>query len=442
MNTNVKLLGMTVMLSMTFAACSNDEVVERNHHDAPISFTTRVMTRATETKLENLHTFRVYADADGYDEMFIAGDTARKSENGSTYILQNAQDENYFWPSDVDKIRFWAYGPAGCDDKNDNIDIVPNITAGGQTFGDFTPIVEMVNGGKAHKDFVVAYTEAKRSETSGMAVKLDFKHALSQIVVNATCGAGRNVSIKGAWLMNAHGSGILAFNPAKADDGEGLKYKNYMEWKYADKARSNYGVVSTTPENLDQTKRSLISNQNSLMLIPQKIESQQITKASTVANYNGAYILLLCRVEVVHPGAVHKEEGEESNPAADAEEPKTHTHQLFPVNTSGELDTKEYGYTCVPIALDWQPGVKYAYNLEFCGKNSGAGIYPPNDVETIEGLPKSGEGLTIIERPSGKNPGDLVLDAPITFEVTVGGWEPVNDKDENNGENDQNTPMN
>ena len=51
MNTNVKLLGMTVMLSMTFAACSNDELVERNHHDAPITFTTRVTTRATETKL-------------------------------------------------------------------------------------------------------------------------------------------------------------------------------------------------------------------------------------------------------------------------------------------------------------------------------------------------------------------------------------------------------
>ena len=237
--------------------------------------------------------------------------------------------------------------------------------------------------------------------------------------------------------MNAHGSGVLAFNNTKAEDGEGFKYKNYMEWRYTDEARKNYGVVSSKPEALDQTKRSLISNTNSLMLIPQKIEKQDIAKESTVANYKGAYILLLCRVEVVHPGAVHKEDGEENNPAAEAED--THTHQLFPVTDA--INTNEYGYTCVPIALDWQPGVKYAYNLEFCGKSSGAGIYPPNDVETIEGLPKSGEGLTIIERPSGKNPGDLVLDATITFEVTVGGWEPVNDQGENNGENDQNTPM-
>lgn len=447
MNTNVKLLGMTVMLSMTFAACSNDELMERNHHDAPISFTTKVMTRATEINLERLHTFRVYADADGYNEMFITGDTARKSGNGNTFILQNSQDENYFWPSDVDKIRFWAYGPAGCDNKEDNINIEPNITAGGQTFGDFTPKVDMNVGGKNHQDFVVAYTEAVRSETAGMKVKLEFKHALSQIVVNATCGMGRNVSIKGAWLMNVHGSGKLTFDDEKADNGEGfdgLKYKNYMNWAYADatepdKNKTNYGVVypNNQTENLDQTKRSLISNTNSLMLIPQKIEKQDITKDSKVTSYKGAYILLLCRVEVVHPGAVHKE-GEENNSAAEAED--THTHQLFPVNTDA-INTKEYGYTCVPIALDWQPGVKYAYNLNFCGANSGAGIYPPDGVEAIEGLPTSNENLTIIKRPGGKNPGDLVLDAPITFEVSVGGWEPI-DNEGNSGQEDEDTPMN
>lgn len=447
MNTNVELLGMTVMLSMTFAACSNDELVERNHHDAPISFTTRVTTRATETKLENLHAFRVYADANGYDKMFIAGDTAKKSGNGSTYILQNSQKENYFWPSDVDKIQFWAYGPAGCDHEEDNIIIEPNITAGGQTFGDFTPKVDMSVGGKNHQDFVVAFTEAVRSETSGMKVKLEFKHALSQIVVNATCGMGRNVSIKGAWLMNVHGSGKLTFDNEKAENGEGfdgLKYKNYMNWAYADatepdKNKANYGVVypDNQTENLDQTKRSLISNTNSLMLIPQKIEKQEITKDSKAESYKGAYILLLCRVEVVHPGAEHKEDGEENNSATEAE--ATHTHQLFPV--TNEKNTKEYGYTCVPIALDWQPGVKYAYNLNFCGANSGAGIYPPDGVETIKGLPTSNENLTIIKRPGGKNPGDLVLDAPITFEVSVGGWEPI-DNEGNSGQEDEDTPMN
>lgn len=173
------------------------------------------------------------------------------------------------------------------------------------------------------------------------------------------------------------------------------------------------------------------------MLIPQKIEKQEITKDSKAESYKGAYILLLCRVEVVHPGAEHKEDGEENNSATEAE--ATHTHQLFPV--TNEKNTKEYGYTCVPIALDWQPGVKYAYNLNFCGANSGAGIYPPDGVETIKGLPTSNENLTIIKRPGGKNPGDLVLDAPITFEVSVGGWEPI-DNEGNSGQEDEDTPMN
>lgn len=438
MNTNVKLLGMTVMLSMTFAACSNDELMERNHHDAPISFTTRVMTRATEIKLEHLHTFRVYADAEGYNTMFIAGDTAKKSGTGNTFILQNSQDENYFWPSDVDKIRFWAYGPAGCDNKEDNIDIEPNITASSQTFGDFTPKVNMNIGGQKHQDFVVAYTEAKRSETPGMAVKLEFKHALSQIVVNATCGVGRKVSIKGAWLMNVYGSGKLTFDETKDANGfNGFKYKNCMRWEYKnetepDNNKANYGVSLNDRVDLTQSVSNLINNTNSLMLIPQKTDILDIDENSNVGNYKGAYILLLCRVEVEHSGANH------DGPIIPGEK---HTHQLFPVNTDDKVNTIEYGYTCVPIALDWQPGVKYAYNLNFCGANSGAGIYPPDGVEDIKGLPTSNENLTIIERPGGKNPGDLVLDAPITFDVTVGGWEPI-DNEGNSGQEDEDTPMN
>lgn len=80
--------------------------------------------------------------------------------------------------------------------------------------------------------------------------------------------------------MNVHGSGKLTFDNEEADNGEGfdgLKYKNYMNWAYADatepdKNKTNYGVVypNNQTENLDQTKRSLISNTNSLMLIPQK----------------------------------------------------------------------------------------------------------------------------------------------------------------------------
>ena len=55
------------------------------------------------------------------------------------------------------------------------------------------------------------------------------------------------------------------------------------------------------------------------------------------------------------------------------------------------------------------------YTLEFCGKSSGAGLYPP----------KPGDGFptdNVIDRPDGKKEGEHVLNDPIKFEVTVDKW--------------------
>ncbi len=87
-------------------------------------------------------------------------------------------------------------------------------------------------------------------------------------------------------------------------------------------------------------------------------------------------------------------------------------HQLFPVST--KYNAEEYGYTCVPLTIDWEPGKKYIYSLEFCGTNSGAGVYPP----------KPGDGFptdNVVEAPADKE-GHNVLTDPIKFSVSVSGW--------------------
>lgn len=70
---------------MTFAACSSDELVE-SYQGEEISFTTRVTTRATETKLENLESFYVYADAPNYN-MFLDKVQATKKNQIKQFIL-------------------------------------------------------------------------------------------------------------------------------------------------------------------------------------------------------------------------------------------------------------------------------------------------------------------------------------------------------------------
>ena len=160
--------------------------------------------------------------------------------------------------------------------------------------------------------------------------------------------------------------------------------------------------------------------------------------AQEVSRYNfenpnsGAYILLLCRVEAWHNGQIHQ--GESIGDLIDtSSQAGMHIHQLFPITET--YNSEAYGYTCVPVDFDWKPGTKYIYNLEFCGHGSGAGVYPPNDFKNITNLPKDNNYITDI--PSGKHPGNPVLDNPISFKVTIDSWTAENSDGEVND-----TPMN
>lgn len=403
MNKNVKLLGMAAVISMTFASCSSDEMKEIYQGEG-ISFTTKVNTRATVTKLENLDGFYVYADAEGYDNMFINGQLATKESEGSNkYVIKDENNGSYYWPSEVKNIEFWAYGPK-------DINIIPEITSGTQAFKPFTPKAALDEGGKEHLDFVVAYAKAKR-EDSGSGVTLNFNHALSQVIVNAKRGdSSKRVYVKGAWIMNVKGTGTLTFK----DDT--TQYPNHMSWETSG-SNVNYGVTFSSRKTLDKDYQFMGNTEedynSTLMLIPQTVSKWD---GNADGSNNGAFILLLCRVEAVHDGTIHEGSGSSDNVGIEGE---THIHQLFPA--TGTYNEEQYGYTCVPVDLTWKPGYKYIYNLEFCGANSGAGIYPPTPLPS--GLPSHDKDENIItDRPDGKDVGSLVLDNPIGFTVTVEEW--------------------
>lgn len=393
--------------ALMLASCSNDDVQVVNQ-GTEITFNTQV-SRATETTLENLKGFRVWAHAEGYTSMFINGDVAAKKDGeDGTYVLT----KNYYWPNDVDKIQFWAYGPSG-KRADGGVEVNPNITVDGQSFSGLKPHVSLTEGGKDQRDFVVAYTEATRSTASGMSVKLKFDHAFSQVIVQARKGADadKRVKIKGGWIVNAKTNGTLTFSGEPEYDEV-----NHMKWTIEKEGGQvpleSYGVTFAGEPNYrelssgDYTTIIGGGDNSSLMLIPQQTDG--VTFKDGKATNSGAYILLLCRVEELHPGADHP--GGSDSPVG--VEGDKHVHQLFPVST--KYNAEEYGYTCVPLTIDWKPGKKYVYNLEFCGTNSGAGVYPP----------KPGEGFptdNVVEAPADKE-GLNVLSAPIKFSVSVSGW--------------------
>lgn len=428
MKSKTKLLSIAsaagLALAVGLVSCAKDELKEVAGEYLGFTFTTSV-TRATPTTLTNLDAFYVYADADGYSNLLIDGLKATKKGNTGDYAL----DKNVLWPADVNKISFWAYGPSKVKDN-----VTADINAMTQALNNIEVKPDFQNGGKDHQDLVVAYTHAERDKTTGMRVPLTFHHAMSQIEVRLKLGQGANdegyaVNIKGAWIMNVHSKGNLVFD--EASDA------NHMKW--TTNTPGNYGRYVNAGVTLNESSTvNIISNESgsdnsSLMVLPQKFVEYKFenTGTSTTAeeetsnignNPSGTYIMILCRVEVKHSGAVSPDDSQANTGVKPIE--GGHIHQLFPVfkDNLGNVvyDDTKYGYTCVPISGEWLPGKKYIYTLEFCGSNSGAGVYPPKQ-------PDEPEGVT---PPDDKKPGDPVLDSPITFSVTVEDWKTPEDWDD------------
>lgn len=412
-------------IAMMFTACDSDDVVEINQGQE-ITFSTQ-MSRATEiTDASKLRGFYVWADADGYDQMFIDGDEATKDDETSNIF---SLPKSYYWPKEVDRIRFWAYGPSGTRAQG-GLNVKPQMDITTQSFSDLTPKKDLKQGGLDQRDFLVGYTSIRRQAVQGWSVPMNFLHALTQINVRAKLGEGSDkiVYVKGAWIVNAKAQGDLSFEEPKVSDpgtdaqadGDLVQATtDYMKWTVKTDQLASYGVVLTNATQLTQDGNDLIGGKNntsntSLMLIPQK-DTKGINFKDGKGD-NGAYILLLCRVEAKHHGSYHSGNAGSGNTATGPvwSDGTDHFHQLFPEAATYDPDT--YGYTCVSLDLkDWLPGKKVTYTLEFCGKSSGAGLYPPTPGPDF---PQD----NVISRPADKNEGDHVLNDPIKFEVTVDKW--------------------
>ncbi|MDE5651011.1 MAG: fimbrillin family protein, partial [Duncaniella sp.] len=365
---NLKALVAGMGLLSIAASCSED-VTEQINTGSEIKFTTRMSRANAINSTADLKEFTVFAEAEGYQGLFINGETATKEGESSTYNLA----ETYRWPSDAKSIEFWAYAP-----KEPAAGTTININGAHQAqITGFAPAEykypSKTNSGASHNDLIVAYSKVFKSE-SGSSVSLNFKHTLSQIELRAKLGTGNKnkyaVKIKGAWFRNIYGKGDLSFDDSEDND-------NKFKWTNDD-TKSLYGYSYDDAIQLGLNPTDLLSESNGksgLMVIPQDIAPWNI-ETDQENTGNGAYILILCRIEVTHEGDEHN--GDYVRPTDDG---TGHIHQMFPTPDNDKTFNENlYGYVCVPLTNPeggWQAGKKYVYTLEFCGANSGAGLYPP-----------------------------------------------------------------
>ena len=362
----------SAMAAVALASCTNDDVVDVNKGGG-ISFRASLDKARTKavTTLSNLGAFNVTAIGNGSNYFTNLGVTS--SDNGATWTTAST----YYWPGY--ELAFFAYAPQ-----------TPGGTVGisgtEKKISDFSPAQDV----SAQNDLVIAYNTGTKAANEGSGVPLNFKHALSQIEVQAKCSNEKiKIEILGVRMVNAATKADFTFPEAETTSAYVLAQSQWAGWSGADGGHATaYYIKGEQPVTLTDNAQSIMFGDDNFMLLP-----QQLTKWAGNADKTGAYLSVLCRISSLDG---------------------TNETLLYPQPTDTDNKNGKYAFSAVPIDTNWEPGKKYTYTLNFCGDNGGGGQVDPDPDPTDPDVDPD---------PTDDDPGDPILGKPIYFTVTVDDWQ-------------------
>lgn len=368
--------------AVAMASCSSDDTLDANKSVYGITFRASVdkHTRATEVNINNMGTFNVTAV--GNEKTYFSNLVAT-STDGTSWTT----DKTYYWPSY--ELTFYAWSQLA-----DNAAV--SVSNSEKKITGVAPSQTVVN----QKDLLVSVNKGTKAENNGSGVTMNFKHALSQIVVQAKCSNDiMKIEVLGVKLVNMATKADFTF-PTDVTASDATLAQGQWSNLSGDKDHSKaYMVKGTTPVTLTSTAQSIMFDNGSFMLIPQQLTKWDAT--STTADDNntkGAYLAVLCRVSSLNG---------------------TEETLLYPEPTAEDAKANKYAFTAVGIDTNWEPGKKYTYTLDFCnGVDGGCGLVAPD-----LGLPDSSADATNIDTNpvNGQSAGYTILGA-IKLSATVEGW--------------------
>lgn len=386
---------------MAMASCSQDETIGINHDGDEITFNvvTNNATRAADVFCnQNLPGgFYVSAISDG--KTYIDKDHVTGSNGNWT----NTSGTRY-WPETP--VDFYAHVNGEASYKW-SVDGAGKATA---KFENFT-----VNPTVGSQVDLLYAVKTNQSKADGK-VNLNFRHALSQIVFQAkNTNANLYVEIAGVSVANVGGTNTFTF--PSADTETNIKHNNYDtdgdgvyetgefgsityddswgSWVALTQGTKKYDVdFEKTPVPGNNTLVSLTTanetdkeyNSNAMLLLPQTTTAwDPETDPLPGTGNTGSYLLVDC--------AIFNVAGDDY---ADGDV------CLWGEPQGSGWTTKELA---IPVAFDWQQGKKYVYTLVFGEGNGGYDPDPDPD-------------------PDPEDPDPVLV--PITFEITVDEFVPVN----------------
>lgn len=329
-----------VAMTLLAASCSQESDQPTRNDAITFGVTTNLASRAANaycnTNLPGDFNFSAFF-ADG--SAYISDATATKGD-GSAYTATG-----YFWPENA--LNFVAW-------KNGNMTI---NEAGERQFVSFSPA--------ANATEMLDLLYAVKNGVSRTQVRLNFRHALSQIVFKAQNTATDVFDIEVSQVKVGHltTTGTYTFPTVDTDnqnydehEGTGTIVKGTTGNWLLDAATAGLGEYTSTgfPTVKLGSEPSSITPVNhtggvdyTMMLLPQKTAAWDPTVKGE--NYNGAYFMLYVTIK--------------------------------DVQHDGKLIYK--GWTVVPATIDWKQGYRYTYTFIFDNNGHGGYTPTPNDPKPI-----------------------------------------------------------
>lgn len=361
-------------------SCSNDEVTEVSDSNAiKFDVTAGNVTRAANVYCNyNLPTaFKVWAQLG--NDAYISGDDIEFKNNAWTDVTATR-----YWPKE--NLNFYATVNSG------------NFTASNRQLAEFT-VNETVG---QQLDLLYAVKKDQSKNTNNATVKLNFRHALSQIVFKAqNKNKGLYVEIDAVGVYNVKNAGVFTLPDNNTDNNvidhsssSTTPISNQGSWK-EEKGCAGYPVAfnKVTLEG-DSNVQNLTDNETThaagasydyskaMLLLPcaeattawngtTKLEGFNTTTSSnevdaityTPTANHGSFILAKCAIWNV----------------ADLESGKQNGDVLLYGNKDDENNITTR-WIVIPASFNWAQGKKYIYTLVFDKGNGGKDPEGPDDV--------------------------------------------------------------
>lgn len=332
--------------ALAFASCSVDETLEVNQGEA-IGFRTVVNgnTRATaKTAFADADVINVYADYAGskyfQDNFTFATGEGFHSAN------------KYYWPATVDASNAVTFSA---------IYKATQVADAPGTISAFTPAAEVAS----QVDVLFAKTKVENvsAQFKSTGVVLNFRHALSQVVVKVKNSNPNMVfdikEVKFAFLNTAgnfNGSTVANTDTKIVNSADvAANHLTQAMWTGLTPASPTYANAYTqTSASANFTSSTATALGEPWMLVPQSQTAATAYTAATAGTFmNGSYIAVKMVIKNAEGGVIA--DGATANDGV---------------------------WCCWPATVNWTPGYKYNYVVEL----SDGGYFESNQTSTDENL--------------------------------------------------------